>query len=169
MKYVDEYRKKDLIISISEKLKTVSDKEMVLMEVCGGHTMAIHRFGLASLLPSNIHLISGPGCPVCVSGQQFIDTIIAYSMIQGVIITTYGDLIRVPGSTTSMEKERATGSDIRIIYSVLESLEIAKKNPLKKVIFRGLALRQQLRLQQLQLCRQREKELPIFLFSAHTK
>jgi hydrogenase expression/formation protein HypD len=138
MKYVDEYRKKDLIISISEKLKTVSDIEMVLMEVCGGHTMAIHRFGLASLLPSNIHLISGPGCPVCVSGQQFIDTIIAYSGIPGVIIATYGDLIRVPGSSTSMEKERSNGSDIRIIYSVLESLEIAKKNPLKKVIFPGI-------------------------------
>jgi len=108
------------------------------MEVCGGHTMAIHRFGLHSLLPSNIRLISGPGCPVCVSGQHFIDTAMAYSKLPGVIITTYGDLIRVPGSYTSLEKERANGSDIRIVYSVLESLEIAKNNPEKKVVFLGI-------------------------------
>jgi hydrogenase expression/formation protein HypD len=135
MKYVDEYRKKDLILSVAEKLKTISKKEIVLMEVCGGHTMAIHRFGLNSLLPSNIHLISGPGCPVCVSSQHFIDKALAYSRIPGVIITTYGDLIRVPGSATSLEKERAAGSDVRIVYSVLESLEIAKKNKEKKIVF----------------------------------
>ncbi len=138
MKYVDEYRKKDLIISVSEKLKAVSKKEIVLMEVCGGHTMAIQRFGLHSLLPQNVHLISGPGCPVCVSSQHFIDMAMAYSKIPGVIITTYGDLIRVPGSTTSLEKERANGSDVRIVYSVLESLEIAKNNSEKKIIFLGI-------------------------------
>jgi len=138
MRYIDEYRKKDLIISLAEKLKSISTKEIVLMEVCGGHTMAIHRFGLASLLPPTIRLISGPGCPVCVSSQHFIDMAMAYSKIPGVIITTYGDLIRVPGSSTSLEKERANGSDVRIIYSVLESLEIAKRNPEKKVIFLGI-------------------------------
>jgi hydrogenase expression/formation protein HypD len=138
MKYVDEYRKKELILSVAEKLRTVSKKNIVLMEVCGGHTMAIHRFGLSSLLPSNIHLISGPGCPVCVSSQHFIDMALAYSRIQGVIITTYGDLIRVPGSTTSLEKERAAGSDVRIVYSVLESLDIAKKNKDKKIVFLGI-------------------------------
>jgi len=138
MKYVDEYRKKDLIISVAEKLKTISKKEIVLMEVCGGHTMAIHRFGLNSLLPANIHLISGPGCPVCVSSQHFIDMALAYSRIPGVIITTYGDLIRVPGSTTSLEKERAAGSDVRIVYSVLEALEIARINKGKKIVFLGI-------------------------------
>jgi hydrogenase expression/formation protein HypD len=138
MRYVDEYRKKELVLSVSEKLKTISKKEIVLMEVCGGHTMAIHRFGLNSLLPSNIHLISGPGCPVCVSSQHFIDMALAYSRIPGVIITTYGDLIRVPGSATSLEKERAAGSDVRIVYSVLESLEIAKRNKDKKIIFLGI-------------------------------
>lgn len=138
MKYVDEYREKDLIQSLAERLRAISRKEIVLMEVCGGHTMAIHRFGLHSLLPSNIHLVSGPGCPVCVSSQHFIDSAMVYSRIPGVIITTYGDLIRVPGSATSLEKERAAGSDIRIIYSVLESLEIAKQNPDKNVIFLGI-------------------------------
>jgi hydrogenase expression/formation protein HypD len=138
MKYVDEYRNKDLILSFAEKLKTTSRKEIVLMEVCGGHTMAIHRFGLNALLPHNIHLISGPGCPVCVSSQHFIDMALAYSRIPGVIITTYGDLIRVPGSNTSLEKERSSGSDIRIVYSVLESLEIAKNNKDRKVVFLGI-------------------------------
>ncbi|MEI6677112.1 MAG: hydrogenase formation protein HypD [Mariniphaga sp.] len=138
MKYIDEYRQKELILSVSQKLKSISKKEIVLMEVCGGHTMAIHRFGLVSLLPSTIRLISGPGCPVCVSSQHFIDKAMAYSKIPGVIITTYGDLIRVPGSNTSLEKERANGSDIRIVYSVLESLEIAKNNPDRKIVFLGI-------------------------------
>ena len=138
MKYVDEYRKKDLILSIAEKIKKASDREMVLMEVCGGHTMAIHRFGLNSLLPPNIKLISGPGCPVCVSDQRFIDTAIAFGRLPGIIIATYGDLIRVPGSVSSLEKERAKGSDIRIIYSVLEALEIARQNRDKKVVFPGI-------------------------------
>jgi hydrogenase expression/formation protein HypD len=138
MKYVDEYRKKELILSIADKLKSISKKEIVIMEVCGGHTMAIHRFGLNSLLPPNIRLVSGPGCPVCVSSQRFIDKAVAYSRIPGVIITTYGDLIRVPGSSSSLEKERAGGSDIRIIYSVLEAILIARQNPEKKIIFPGI-------------------------------
>jgi hydrogenase expression/formation protein HypD len=138
MQYVDEYRKKDLVLSVAETLRSISKRKIVLMEVCGGHTMAIHRFGLTALLPSNIRLISGPGCPVCVSSQHFIDMALAYSKITGTIITTYGDLIRVPGTSTSLEKERAAGSDIRIVYSVLESLEIAKENPDKNIIFLGI-------------------------------
>lgn len=108
------------------------------MEVCGGHTAAIHRFGLISLLPHNIRLLSGPGCPVCVSGQHFLDIAIAYSRLPGVIITTYGDLIRVPGSESSLEKEKAAGRDIRIVYSALEALDLAKKIPDKKVVFLGI-------------------------------
>ncbi|MEI7661961.1 MAG: hydrogenase formation protein HypD [Bacteroidota bacterium] len=138
MKYIDEYRKKDLILAVSEELKKVSKKEITLMEVCGGHTMAIHRFGLHALLPPNIRLLSGPGCPVCVSSQHFLDTAIAYSKSPGVIITTYGDLIRVPGSASSLEKEKANGEDIRIVYSVLDSLVIAKQNPGRPVIFLGI-------------------------------
>jgi hydrogenase expression/formation protein HypD len=138
MKYVDEYREKELILSLSEKLKAISGKEIVLMEVCGGHTMAIQRFGLNSLLPSNIKLVSGPGCPVCVSSQKFIDTAIAFSRLPDSIVTTYGDLVRVPGSFTSLEKERAKGSEIRIVYSVLDSVETARQNPSKKVIFLGI-------------------------------
>jgi hydrogenase expression/formation protein HypD len=168
MKYIDEYRKKELILAVSEKIKGVSKKEMVLMEVCGGHTMAIHRFGLPSLLPANIRLISGPGCPVCVSGQHFIDTAMAYSKIPGVIITTYGDLIRVPGSTTSLEKERANGSDVRIVYSVLESLEIAKKNPGKKVVFLGIGFETTAPLTAAAVLQAKAENIPnFFVLSAH--
>jgi len=138
MKYIGEYRKKELILAVSEELKAISKKEITLMEVCGGPTMAIHRFGLHSLLPKNIRLLSGPGCPVCVSSQHFLDTAIAYSKLPGVIIATYGDLIRVPGSVSSLEKEKANGHDIRIIYSVLEAIEMARNNSEKKLIFLGI-------------------------------
>lgn len=168
MKYIDEYRKKDLILSVAEKLKSVSKKEIVLMEVCGGHTMAIHRFGLHSLLPSNIHLVSGPGCPVCVSSQHFIDTAMAYSRLPEVIITTYGDLIRVPGSSTSLEKERAAGSDIRIVYSVLESLEIAKQNSSKKVVFPGIGFETTAPATAAAIIKAREEKIGnFFVLSAH--
>jgi hydrogenase expression/formation protein HypD len=138
MKFVDEYRDFEIVQNISKKLKKLNGREISLMEVCGGHTMAIHRFGIPSLLPSNIKLISGPGCPVCVSGIGFIDKAIECSKIRNVIITTYGDLIRVPGSKSSLEKEKSKGADIRIVYSTLEALEIAKLNKDKKVIFLGI-------------------------------
>jgi hydrogenase expression/formation protein HypD len=168
MKYVDEYRKKDLIIPVAERLAAISKKDIVLMEVCGGHTMAIHRFGLNALLPPNIHLISGPGCPVCVSSQQFIDTVLTYSRIQGVIITTYGDLIRVPGSFTSLEKERAEGRDIRIIYSVLDALEIAKNNPGRIIIFPGIGFETTAPLTAAAIVQsQKENISNFFVLSAH--
>lgn len=108
------------------------------MEVCGGHTMSIHKSGIPALLPSTIRLISGPGCPVCVSGKKFIDQSIAYASDKKNIITTLGDLVRVPGSASSLEKEKSTGADIRIVYSPLHALQIAKDNPDKNVIFLGI-------------------------------
>jgi hydrogenase expression/formation protein HypD len=138
MDYLQDYRKKESVLSIAKELKEVSKKEITLMEVCGGHTAAIHRFGLNSLLPPNIRLLSGPGCPVCVSSQHFLDIAIAYSRLPGVIITTYGDLIRVPGSESSLEKEKAAGRDIRIVYSALEALDLAIINPDKNVVFLGI-------------------------------
>lgn len=138
MKFIDEYRDFEIVQNISKKLREFSKQEISLMEVCGGHTMAIHRFGIPFLLPENIKLISGPGCPVCVSGIGFIDSAIECSKIKDVIITSYGDLIRVPGSKSSLEKEKSKGSDIRIVYSSLEALEIAKLNKTKKVVFLGI-------------------------------
>jgi hydrogenase expression/formation protein HypD len=138
MKYIDEYRNKELVDKLVHQIKTVSKKEIVLMEVCGGHTWAIQKFGIPSLLPENIHLVSGPGCPVCVTDRRFIDHSVALSRVPGVIITTYGDLIRVPGSTSSLANEKSKGADIRIVYSVLDTLKIAKENPSKKVVFLGV-------------------------------
>jgi len=108
------------------------------MEVCGGHTMSIQKFGIPSLLPDTIELLSGPGCPVCVSSREYIDKAIAYSKLEDVIIATYGDLIRVPGSTSSLDKEKANGANVRIVYSVLDALKIAKENPDKKIVFLGI-------------------------------
>lgn len=105
------------------------------MEVCGGHTAAIHRFGIPSMLPSSVRLLSGPGCPVCVTGTEFIDKAIACAAIPGIIIATFGDMIRVPGSATSLEKEKSKAADVRVVLSAHEALLTAKQNPLKKVIF----------------------------------
>jgi len=138
MRFIDEFRNKELAQILISRINSISRKEISLMEVCGGHTMAIYRFGIPYLLPKNIKLLSGPGCPVCVTGRSYIDKAIAYSRLDDVIITTFGDLIKVPGSTSSLNKERADGRDIRIVYSVLDSLEIAIKNPEKKVIFLGV-------------------------------
>ena len=138
MKYIDEYRDKDLIAKLANQIEKSVRGGYNFMEVCGGHTAAIHRFGIPSLLPDNIKLISGPGCPVCVTETDFIDKAIAYSEREDVIITTFGDLIRVPGSVTSLEKKKAAGADIRIVFSGLDALEIAKLNPEKKIIFLGI-------------------------------
>ena len=138
MKYIDEFRDKELIMKLAERIKKSVKREYTFMEVCGGHTSSIHRFGIPSLLPEGIRLISGPGCPVCVTGTDFIDKAIAYSVKQEFIITTFGDLIRVPGSLSSLEKERAAGADIRVVLSGLEALNIARMNTDRKVIFLGI-------------------------------
>ncbi|MFC1632171.1 hydrogenase formation protein HypD [Candidatus Omnitrophota bacterium] len=109
-----------------------------LMEVCGTHTMAIARLGLKRLLPENIELISGPGCPVCVTAQSDIDRAIEIARKQDVIMTTFGDMLRVPGTHGSLEDARRKGADVRIVYSCLDALEIAEKNPDKKVVFMGV-------------------------------
>ena len=138
MKYIDEYRDKELVDKLVDQIKLVSKTPVALMEVCGGHTMSIQKFGIPYLLPDTIKLISGPGCPVCVSDRKYIDQAIAYARLNDVIITTYGDLIRVPGSTSSLDKEKANGADVRIVYSILDALMVAKKNRRKKVVFLGI-------------------------------
>jgi hydrogenase expression/formation protein HypD len=138
LKYIDEYRNKELVEKIIHKINDISKKEVSFMEVCGGHTMAIQKFGIPSLLPANIKLLSGPGCPVCVSSKRFIDQAIAYSRLDDVIITTYGDLIRVPGSSSTLRKEIGQGADVRIVFSILDAIKIAKENKSKKVVFIGI-------------------------------
>lgn len=138
MKYIDEYRNKELVQLLVGQIREASKHKMRIMEVCGGHTMAIQRFGIPELLPPTIELISGPGCPVCVTSRAYIDHAIALARLPDVIVTTFGDLIRVPGSSSSLDQEKAAGRDIRIVYSVLDALEIAKHNRRKKIVFLGI-------------------------------
>ena len=111
---------------------------VTLMEVCGTHTVAIARAGLRSLMPEGTQLTSGPGCPVCVTANKDIDTVIALAKIPGVIITTFGDMTRVPGSTSSLLQEQAAGADVRIVYGPLDALRIAAENPERQVVFVGV-------------------------------
>ena len=138
MKFVDEFRDKSLVLDVIDQIKKISGKPVVLMEVCGGHTMAIRRFGIPSLLPPTVKLLSGPGCPVCVTSRKYIDQAVAYSRKKNIIIATYGDLIRVPGSTSSLAFEKANGADVRVVYSSLDALQIARENPEKKLVFLGI-------------------------------
>ena len=138
MKYIDEYRDKEIAQRILQEIKNISKKRVNLMEVCGTHTMAIFRNGIKEMLPANINLISGPGCPVCVTPIRYIDEIIALSRENDFIITTFGDMVRVPGSTSTLEKEKANGADVRIVYSTLDALEVARLNSSKKVVFMGV-------------------------------
>jgi hydrogenase expression/formation protein HypD len=141
MKYITEYRNKTLsrkiINRINNSLKEYKGK-ISLMEVCGTHTHSIFRSGIMSLLSDKIEHLSGPGCPVCVTPNKYIDNAIAYSRLPAVIITTFGDMIKVPGSTSSLEREKAAGANIEIVYSPLESLVIAKNNPDKEIVFLGI-------------------------------
>ncbi|PIU84093.1 MAG: hydrogenase formation protein HypD [Elusimicrobia bacterium CG06_land_8_20_14_3_00_38_11] len=123
--------------TIISKIKSLAIKKTNIMEVCGTHTMAIASSGIKSLLPKNINLISGPGCPVCVTPAGIIDSAIELAKNKCIIIT-FGDMLKVPGSISSLEKEKSSGCDIRIIYSASDSIKIAKNNPKKEVVFVGV-------------------------------
>ncbi|MEJ2663682.1 MAG: hydrogenase formation protein HypD [Spirochaetia bacterium] len=139
LKYLDEFRSDKVaayyIKQINEHMPSFP---VALMEICGGHTLTIVKYGLQALLPEGLRLISGPGCPVCVTPQGYIDAAIELSRQPDMIITSFGDMLRVPGSTSSLYKEKATGADIRVCLSSLDALEIAAVNPRKQVVFLGI-------------------------------
>jgi hydrogenase expression/formation protein HypD len=135
MKFVDEFRSEELSKSLVKKLRKFNSSKVNVMEVCGTHTMAIFRYGIRSILPENINLISGPGCPVCVTPQSYIDIALELASRKDVIITTFGDMLRVPGKKSSLLKKKAEGSDVRIVYSPMDAINIAKNNPQKKIVF----------------------------------
>lgn len=114
------------------------DREISLMEVCGTHTMAIAKSGLRNLLPPNLKLLSGPGCPVCVTAQGDIDAVIELAEKPGIIMVTFGDMMRVPGTASSLQEARSKGADVRVAYSPLDALAIAQRNPDQEVIFLGI-------------------------------
>ena len=138
MKHQEEYRDPGISKKLIKRINAISKKPVRLMEVCGTHTMSIFRHGIRSVLPENITLLSGPGCPVCVTSQKDIDAFIALSKERDVIIATFGDLMRVPGSESSLQKEHAQGRDIRMVYSPLDAVKLAEDNPGKNIIFPGV-------------------------------
>ena len=119
---------------IEQEAKKIS-RDINIMEVCGGHTHTIMKFGLPQLMPKNIHFIHGPGCPVCIMPKERIDHAYALAMQEEVILVTLGDMIKVPGSNGSLQNARAKGADVRFVYSPMECIKIAKENPDKKIIF----------------------------------
>ncbi|MCK9603717.1 MAG: hydrogenase formation protein HypD [Candidatus Omnitrophica bacterium] len=136
MKYIDEFRNKKLIGKILKKIEALSPKGAInIMEVCGTHTQNFRRFRLDKLLPKNLKFISGPGCPVCVSSQGYIDQAIQLSRQKDTMILSFGDMLRVPGSKTTLEKERARSGNVHVVYSALEGIKLAQQNPGKKIIF----------------------------------
>ncbi|MGD9367347.1 MAG: hydrogenase formation protein HypD [Desulfobacteraceae bacterium] len=136
--YAEEYRDPAIAKSLVHQLASLSQKPVRLMEVCGTHTMAIFRHGIRALLPRTITLLSGPGCPVCVTAQGDIDAFVALSRRPDVTLTTFGDLMRVPGSGSSLQRETAEGADVRVVYSAMDAVQLAGKRPDREVIFLGV-------------------------------
>ena len=136
MKYVDEYRDGPLARRIAQEISTLSEgRSLKLMEVCGGHTHTIYKHGVEDVLPPNIDLVHGPGCPVCVLPMGRIDDAIAIARTEGVIFTTFGDMMRVPGSKGSLLDAKAEGADVRFVYSPLDALKLAHQHPDRQVVF----------------------------------
>src|SRR5436305_2974004 len=136
MKYVDEFRDGDLARSLSREIARLSKGQpLKIMEVCGGHTHTIYKHGIEDVLPPNIDMVHGPGCPVCVLPMGRIDDAIAIARQPGVIFTTFGDMMRVPGSKGSLLDAKADGADVRFVYSPLDALKLAHKNLDKQVVF----------------------------------
>lgn len=134
MKYVDEFRDWAVAAALAERIKKTVRRPWTIMEVCGGQTHAIVRFGLDSLLPQNLALVHGPGCPVCVTSVTLIDQAVCIGSLPGVIFCSFGDMLRVPGSRGDLFGMKAAGGDIRIIYSPLDAIELARKNPDREVV-----------------------------------
>ncbi len=140
MKYITEYRDAELVKGVLGEIRETVSQPWVLMEICGGQTHAIVRHGIDQLLPDEIELVHGPGCPVCVTPLELIDKALAIASLRDasrheVIFTSYGDMLRVPGSSQDLFSVRATGGDVRVVYSPLDALKIAQENPAKEVVF----------------------------------
>jgi hydrogenase expression/formation protein HypD len=135
MKHLTEYRDAGLVHNLVNEIRQTVKRKWVVMEICGGQTHAIMRYGLDQLLPPEIELVHGPGCPVCVTSLELIDKALAIASQPGVIFTSYGDMLRVPGSGRDLFSIRASGGDVRVVYSPLDAIKIAQQNPDKQVVF----------------------------------
>jgi hydrogenase expression/formation protein HypD len=135
MKYVSEYRDAALVKGVIDEIHRIVTRPWVLMEICGGQTHAIVRHGIDQLLPPEIELVHGPGCPVCVTPLELIDKALAIAALPGVIFCSYGDMLRVPGSNRDLFSVKAQGGDVRVVYSPLDAVKLAQQNPDKQVVF----------------------------------
>jgi hydrogenase expression/formation protein HypD len=135
MKYLSEYRDAHLVQSVMDEIARTIQHPWVIMEICGGQTHSIMKYGLDQLLPPGLELVHGPGCPVCVTSLEMIDKALAVASQAGVIFTSYGDMLRVPGSNGDLFSVRAAGGDVRVVYSSLDAVKIAQDNPDKQVVF----------------------------------
>jgi hydrogenase expression/formation protein HypD len=135
MKHLSEYRDADLVRGVLREIKRTVTCPWVIMEICGGQTHAIMRYGLDQLLPQDLELVHGPGCPVCVTSLELIDKALAIASQPGVIFTSYGDMLRVPGSGNDLFSIRASGGDVRVVYTPLDAVKLAYQNPEKQVVF----------------------------------
>jgi hydrogenase expression/formation protein HypD len=135
MKYLDEYRDGKIARALAAEIATIAIRPWVLMEICGGQTHTIMRYGLDELLPRTVELVHGPGCPVCVTPLETVDRAIALALRPEVILVSYGDMLRVPGSTSDLFRAKAQGADVRLAYSPVEAIRTAKANPDRKVVF----------------------------------
>jgi hydrogenase expression/formation protein HypD len=135
MKYLDEYRSETAAAKYAARIKECVTRSWTLMEICGGQTHTIVKSGLESLLPEEIALVHGPGCPVCVTPLELIDRAIALALLPDVVLTSFGDMLRVPGSSKDLLSVKAEGGNIRIVYSPLDAVKVAQQNPDKKVVF----------------------------------
>ena len=138
MKFITEFRRSELAEGLISQIHRKSKTPVRFMEFCGGHTVTIFRYGIRQVLPETIEMVSGPGCPVCVTANADLDKAIALSRTPDVIITTFGDMIKVPGSHFSLQQVKADGADVRVVYSTMDALKIAEENPDKSVIFLGI-------------------------------
>ncbi len=138
MKYLDEYRDGELAQKIAREVHRVTTRPWNIMEVCGGQTHAIVKFGIDELLPKQITLIHGPGCPVCVTPLEIIEKALDIAARPNVIFASFGDMLRVPGSTTDLLSVKARGGDVRIVYSPLDAVKLAEQNPAREVVFFGV-------------------------------
>lgn len=135
MKYLDEYRNPQIAKGLLAEIKRTVTRPWVIMEVCGGHTHAIMKNGIDQLLPAEIELVHGPGCPVCVTPVETVDRACAIAAQDGVIFTSFGDMLRVPGSERDLFMVKAAGGDVRMVYSPLEAVALARENPDREVVF----------------------------------
>src|ERR1041385_5582001 len=135
MKFLDEYRDETLARKVVDEIGRITTQPWVLMEVCGGQTHTIVKYGIDRLLPNEIELVHGPGCPVCVTSLEMIDKAHAIAQRPCVIICSVGDMLRVPGSDSDLLVLKSRGADIRVVYSPIDCLKIARANPRKKVVF----------------------------------